>query len=102
MDRRNGPRAQHGVAAMLKMIAAVSGVAALVGILVLIPGMTPVVQAHMYSIKGDRLDVHTYGTACSERAWPYFEPSCLRNTHSPIRQAPVVRVVSTDRLAGAR
>ncbi|HEY1541294.1 MAG TPA: hypothetical protein VGG01_02700 [Xanthobacteraceae bacterium] len=87
---------------MLKVIAAVCGVAVLAGALVLIPGMTPVVQAHMYSIKGDRLDVHAYGTACSERAWPYFEPSCLRNTNSPIRQARVVRVIGTDRLAGVR
>lgn len=102
MDLGNGPRALRKGAAMLKVIAAVCGVAALAGILVLIPGLTPVVQAHMYSIKGDRLDVHSYGTACSERAWPYFEPSCLRNTNSAIRQARVVRVVTTDRLGGAR
>jgi hypothetical protein len=84
---------------MLKLIAAVSVAALLAGILVLIPGMTPVVQAHMYSIKGDRLDVRPHGAACSERAWPYFEASCLRNTNSPIRQAHAVRLVTTDRLA---
>jgi hypothetical protein len=53
----------------------------------------------MYSIKGDRLDVRPHGAACSERAWPYFEASCLRNTNSPIRQARPVRLVTTDRLA---
>ena len=95
-------QAQDRVAVMLKVIAAVSVAAALAGILVLIPGMTPTVQAHMYSIKGDRLDLRTYGTACSQHAWPYFESSCLRNANSPTREARVVRIVSTDRLAHAQ
>jgi hypothetical protein len=98
----NGPQAQDGVGIMLKLIAAVSGAALLATTLVFIPGATSVVQAHMYSVKGDRLDLHAYGSACSERSWPYFEASCLRNTNSPTRQAPVVRIVGTDRLAGAR
>jgi hypothetical protein len=87
---------------MLKLIAAVSGAALLACLLVLIPGATSAVQAHMYSAKSDRLDLHTYGTACSQRSWPYFEASCLRNTTSPTREARVVRVVSTDRLADAQ
>jgi hypothetical protein len=64
--------------------------------------MTSVVQAHMYSAKGDRLDAHPYGNACSERAWPYFEASCLRNTASATRQARVIRIVGTDRRVGAK
>jgi hypothetical protein len=102
MDGPNGPQAQHGVVVMLKLIAAVSGAGLLASVLVLIPGVTSAVQAHMYSVKGDRLDVRPFGSACSERAWPYFEASCLRNTNSPTRQARVVRIVSTDRLAGAQ
>jgi len=87
---------------MLKLIAAFSGAAVLAGALVLVPGVTSAVQAHMYSVKGDRLDLHAYGTACSERSWPYFEASCLRNTNSPTHQTRPVRIVSTDRLAGAQ
>ena len=94
-----GRKAQYGVALMIKLIAAVSGAALLAGIMVAIPGMATTVEAQKYAVKGDRLDVHTYGAACSNRGWPYFEASCLRDTNSPTRQARVVRIVSTDRLA---
>jgi hypothetical protein len=40
-----------------------------------------------------------HGVACSERAWPYFEASCLRDTNSPTRKAHAVRLVTTDQLA---
>ena len=84
---------------MIKLIAAVSGAALLAGALVLMTGMSSTVEAQKYAIKGDRLDVHSYGSACSNRGWPYFETTCLRDTHSPIRQARLVRNVSPDRLA---
>jgi hypothetical protein len=94
--------AQHRVAVMIKLIAAVSGAAVLAGALVLMTGMSSTVEAKKYAIKGDRLDVHTYGTACSNRGWPYFEASCLRDTNSPTRQARVIRNVSTDRISGVQ
>ncbi len=87
---------------MIKAIAILTGSALLAGLLVAIPSMATTVQANMYAIKGDRLDVHTYGTACSQRGWPYFETSCLRNTNSPTRQARVVRMVGTDHLVDAQ
>jgi len=59
--------------------------------------MTPAVQAHMYGLKGDRLDLRTYGSACSTRGWPYFETTCLRDITSPTRQAPAVRIVTPER-----
>jgi hypothetical protein len=87
---------------MIKLIAAVCGAAVLAGALVLMTGMSSTVEAQKYAIKGDRLDVHTYGTACSDRGWPYFETSCLRDTNSPVRQARVIRNVSPDRLTDAQ
>jgi hypothetical protein len=99
MDRLDGPGRNTGVAVVIKLIAAVSGAALLAGALVLMTGMSSTVEAQKYAIKGDRLDVHTYGTACSNRGWPYYETSCLRDSNSPIRQARVIRNVSTDRLA---
>lgn len=84
---------------MTKILAAVLAAALLAGIAVMIPGVDSV-QAHIMGSKGDRLDLRTYGTACSERGWPYFETSCLRDTASPTRQARMVRIVSTDRLPG--
>jgi hypothetical protein len=99
MDRLDGPGRNTGVAVVIKLIAAVSGAELLAGALVLMTGMSSTVEAQKYAIKGDRLDVHTYGTACSNRGWPYYETSCLRDSNSPIRQARVIRNVSTDRLA---
>ena len=88
---------------MTKILAAVFATEILAGIIVaivMIPGVTPQVEAHMYAVtKGDRLDLRTYGTACSQRGWPYFETSCLRDTSNPTRDARPVRVVGTDRLA---
>ncbi len=85
---------------MLKAFAAIFAAALVAGAIVAIPGLTANVEAHMLPAKGDRLDLKTYGSACSERGWPYYETSCLRNTGSPTRQAHPVRIVSTDRLAG--
>jgi hypothetical protein len=83
---------------MFKILAGISGAALLAGAVVVIPGMTPKVEAHMLPAKGDRLDLKTYGAACSERGWPYYETSCLRDAGSLTRQARPVRIVSTDRL----
>ncbi len=84
---------------MTKILAAVIAAALLAGVAVMLPGVSSV-EAHMMRSKGDRLDLRTYGTACSEHGWPYFETSCLRDTSSPIRQARTVRIVTTDRIAG--
>lgn len=85
---------------MTKILAAVAAAALLAGVAVMVPGLSPV-QAHMMGSqgKGDRLDLRPTGTACSERGWPYFETSCLRDTSSPTRQARTVRIVGVDRLA---
>ena len=83
---------------MTKIIAAVIAAALITGAALIIPGLTPV-QAHMMGTKGDRLDLRNYGSDCSERGWPYFETSCLRDTSSPTRQARTVRIVGSDRLA---
>lgn len=84
---------------MIKLVAAVSTAALLAGVAVMIPGLTPQVEAHMYGIKGDRLDLKPHGAACSTKTWPYFESACLRDTTSPTRDARPVRLVSTDRVA---
>jgi hypothetical protein len=56
----------------------------------------------MYGIKGDRLDLKTYGTACSDRGWPYFKGSCPAQHRSPRPEACPVRVVGTDRAPALR
>jgi hypothetical protein len=66
---------------MIKALSAVAVAAFMAAALTLLPGFAPQVEAstpHALA-KGDRLDVHTVGRDCSERAWPNFEASCLRS-----------------------
>ncbi|HVY59254.1 MAG TPA: hypothetical protein VHA77_15495 [Xanthobacteraceae bacterium] len=85
---------------MLKVLSAIAAAAVIAGAVTMIPGLAQNVEARaaQTSGKSDRLDAHPYGRACSQQAWPYFETACLRNITSPIRKAPAVRLVTTDRL----
>lgn len=85
---------------MYKLFAAIAVAAILAGLAVVVPGVSEKVEASTprAMAKGDRLDLKSYGTACSQRGWPYFETDCLRNLASPTRQAKPVRVVTVDRL----
>lgn len=86
---------------MLKISAAISGAAVLAAAFAMVTSMTPVdpAAASLGYGKADRLDVRSYGAACSERGWPYYEPNCIRSASAGNETRPV-RVVSTDRLAG--
>jgi hypothetical protein len=85
---------------MTKILAAILAAALLAGIAVMLPGFDSV-QAHGMGSKGDRLDLRNYGPACSERGWPYYERSCLRDASVANREARTVRIVGTDRLSPA-
>jgi hypothetical protein len=88
---------------MIKLGAAVLAASFAAGMAVTAPGVTSQVEAHNYGTKGGRLETpRTYGAACSERGWPYFEASCLRDTNSPTREARTVRMVGTDRVPAPR
>jgi hypothetical protein len=79
-------------------IAAIAAIALCAEILVIVLGISPQVEASTLQrvTKGDRLDIRTYSPTCSQRAWPYYEPDCLRKTEASAR--PIVRVVSIDQL----
>ena len=97
---------------MIKIVAAVSGALLLAGAVVLLPGMTPVVSAGTATptvnapantdrtktdrTKTDRLDIRNFGPGCSERGWPYYDVSCIRNAGN--QDVKKVRIVTTDRL----
>ena len=89
---------------MFKIGAAVFTAAFVAGLAVTAPGLSSPVEAQKYAAKGDRLDIQTrtYGTACSERGWPYFETGCLRDLTRPTREARTVRMVGTDRVPAPR
>jgi hypothetical protein len=82
---------------MIKILAAMAGATLLAGAIVLLPGMTvdPAAASLAYG-KSDRLDVGSYGSACSDRGWPYYEPNCIRGVANA--GASPVRVVTTDHL----
>jgi hypothetical protein len=81
-----------------KTLSAVCAIALGAAVVLALPGFSPQVEARTPSVKGDRLDYRPTGTACSERAWPYYEVNCLRNRSQPNGQVRAVRIISTDRV----
>ena len=83
---------------MIKALSAIAIAAFAAAALTVLPGFAPQVEASVPKAlaKGDRLDIHAIGTNCSQKAWPNFEASCLREAGSKtmIREA---RLVTADR-----
>lgn len=85
---------------MLKSVYAIVAAAVVAAGLVMFPSLSPQVEARapVPGAKSDRADARPLATACSQRAWPYFEAACLRDARNPFGQAREVRIVSADRL----
>lgn len=100
MEAARSSKAQPAEGTMLKIASMTAGAALIAGLLVAFPGMSRHVEAStpLPAAKTDRLDLRTTGPACSQRGWPYFETSCLRNPAAPDREAKAARIVSIDRL----
>jgi hypothetical protein len=83
---------------MIKALSAVTIAAFIAAALTVLPGFAPKVEASVPQAlaKADRLDIHTVGAGCSQKAWPNFEASCLRvaGSKTMIREA---RLVTADR-----
>ena len=83
---------------MIKTLSAIAIAALVAAALTGLPGCAPQVEASVPQAlaKADRLDVHTVGANCSQKAWPNFEASCLHvaGSKTMIRQA---RLVTADR-----
>jgi len=83
---------------MIKALSVITIAAFIAAALTILPGFAPKVEASvpLALAKGDRLDIHTVGPSCSQKAWPNFEASCLRvaGSKTVIRQA---RLVTADR-----
>jgi hypothetical protein len=83
---------------MTKLFAAAIAAVLLGGTAMLISGLSSSeARSTPIAVKGDRLDAKTYGSACSQTTWPYYEAGCLRNLVGATRDAKTVRVVTTDR-----
>jgi hypothetical protein len=83
---------------MIKALSAIAIAAFIAAALSVLPGFAPQVEASVPQAlaKGDRLDIHSVGPGCSQKAWPNFETTCLRiaGTKTMIREA---RLVTADR-----
>jgi len=42
------------------------------------------------------LHKHSIGPSCGNRAWPYYEPGCLRDLREPDGQARAARVITAQ------
>src|SRR3977135_1164210 len=101
--KRRAKKAQWQGTVMIKALSAVAIAAFVAAALTILPGFAPQVEASVPQAlaKGDRLDIHTAGPTCSQKAWPNFEASCLRVAGSKImiREA---RLVTADRAQEGR
>ncbi len=84
---------------MIKTLSVLAIAAFAAAALTVLPGFAPQVEASVPHAlaKGDRLDIHSVGAGCSQKAWPNFEASCLRvagTKNTSIREA---RLVTADR-----
>ena len=80
-------------------ISAVALAALIAGTVTILPSFSDqvVASAPIHSGKGDRLDIRSLGTQCSEQAWPYFEANCLRDGRAVMGKAKATRIVTADR-----
>jgi hypothetical protein len=86
---------------MRRIFYAISAATIIAGAFVATLSLSPQVEAHssVPGVKADRADTRPLATKCSQRAWPYIEAACLRDTRNPYGQARDVRIVSADRLS---
>jgi hypothetical protein len=80
---------------MLKTIYAVAVAAIVAACFVAFPSLSFQVEASAPALSGksDRADTRQLAGDCSQRAWPYFEASCLRDTRNPLGDARPARIV---------
>jgi hypothetical protein len=84
---------------MIKTLSAIAAAAVIAFAIAVMPGFATQVDASTptVSAKSDRLDIGAIGKDCSQKAWPYFENSCLRNAGGTTMPKQQVRVVSVER-----
>lgn len=84
---------------MRNTIYAVIAAAIVAACLTLGPMLTLQVDAAPVPVgKSDRADVRPLAADCSEKAWPYVEAACLRDTRNPQGLAREVRFVPLDKV----
>jgi hypothetical protein len=102
-DRQQGAKQATGIGVMLRTIYAIAAAAIVAGAFVTALSIADQVDARGSApgAKADRADARPLAGNCSQKAWPYFEASCLRDTRNSFGQARDARFVSTERLPAA-
>ena len=88
---------------MLKTICAIAVAAIVAAGFVAFPSLSPQVEASspVVGAKADRADLRPLGTACGQKAWPYFDAACTRDARFPLAEPHDVRFVSADRIVAS-
>lgn len=83
---------------MIKIFCAIAAAAVVAACFVFSPSLTGQVEAGAPALDGksDRADARVIGSDCSQRAWPYYEASCLRDTGDRLTPPRDVRFVSLE------
>lgn len=84
---------------MLKTVYAIAVAAIAAACFVAFPSLSSQVVASspVPGAKADRADMRPLGTDCSQRAWPFFEGACLRDSKNPLAPPRDVRIVTANR-----
>jgi hypothetical protein len=83
-----------------KVLSAIAAAALGAAVVMVLPGFSPSVEAGTTSpaIQAEPVDSPPLGRDCTQQAWPYYAPDCLRDRAQASGKARAVRLVSTDRL----
>ena len=76
-----------------KALSAIAAAATGAALVMAVPGFSPAVEAGTSNpiIKTDRIDNRPLGSDCTQQAWPYYGPGCLRDRAQADGQARTVR-----------
>jgi hypothetical protein len=86
---------------MMKTLYAIAAAAIIAACFVFSPSLTAQVEAGAPALNGksDRADARGIGSDCSQRAWPYYEASCLRDTGNRLTPPRDVRFVPMENVS---
>ncbi len=85
---------------MIKTVYAIAAAAIVAASFIATLSLSAEVEARgsVAGAKADRADTRALARECSQRAWPYYEAACLRDTRNSFGRVSDVRIVSADRL----
>jgi len=86
---------------LTKVVSAIAAMSLGAGMVLALTGFGPEADAGTPPkvVKSDRLDFRPTGKDCTQQAWPYYEPKCLRDLTQVAGQARQARIITTDRVA---